>query len=350
MRKYKLGIVFGGQSSEYSVSLHSASSVLKTIDQTKYDLVLIGISKDGQIRLYKGDIANIEQDTWFPFSHEAAFIHKGIIDLEENERYMLDVVFPIVHGKNGEDGTLQGLFEVLNIPYVGDNTLASAIAMDKEMSHIILENAHIPMAKYIALYQAYNDLSFEEVKKQLPLPWIVKPCNAGSSYGVSIVKEESEFEQAKKDAYFYDGRGKLIIEEFVNGFEIGCAVLGKGAKMLVGSIDEIAIAKGTFFDFEGKYALKDAKIYCPARISQECFLKAQEIAKRASIALNCEAIARVDMFVLANEEIIVNEVNTIPGFTETSRYPSMMKESGLDFRNLIDQLIDLALNKEVGVC
>ncbi len=350
MDKIKLGIVFGGQSSEYSVSLHSSSALIRAINQDKYELVLIGITKDGIVRLFEGSIDDIEHDNWLPSSFEAAFIHKGIINLETNKRHKLDVVFPVVHGKNGEDGTLQGLFEVMNIPYVGDNTLSSAICMDKEMTHIVLEKANIPMAKYVALYKEHNDLDFKEVEKIIPLPWIIKPCNAGSSYGVNIVKCEKDFIKAKEEAYRYDGRGKLIVEEFVDGFEIGCAVLGHDQKMVLGSVDEIAIAKGSFFDFDGKYALKGAKIYCPARISKECFKKARSIAKSASIALNCEGMARVDMFVLKNEEVIVNEVNTIPGFTDTSRYPSMMNEVGIPFSELIDKLIALALDKEVGVC
>ena len=176
----------------------------------------------------------------------------------------------------------------------------------------------------------------------------MKPCSAGSSYGVHKVENKEEFENAINDAWHYDGRGKCLVEKAIDGFEIGCAVMGNKI-IQTGSCDEIEITRG-FFDFEGKYALDGAQIHCPARIDKEVFEQAQELAKKTYRVMNCLGMARVDMFVQKDNSIVLNELNTIPGFTATSRYPSMMKEVGLEFSELIDRLIELAMERELGVC
>lgn len=344
----KLGVVFGGQSSEYSVSLHSTGSFLHQIRADQYDITCIGIDQEGQFYIYEGSIEDIEHDQWKKNARPCAWVHHGVLDLEKNKIIELDCVFPVLHGKNGEDGTMQGLLELMNIHYVGCDVMSSAMAMDKEIMHILCDQAKIPCADYICLREYEENPSFEEIQKQIPLPWIVKPCNAGSSYGVHKVENEEEFEEAIKDAWFYDGRGKILVEETIDGFEIGCAVMGN-QEIKTGSCDEIVI-EGKIFDFEGKYAMKGADIVCPARISEETFKEAQELARRTYRALNCLGMARVDMFVTKNQKVILNELNTIPGFTSTSRYPSMMKEAGLEFPDLIDQLIELAMERKVGVC
>lgn len=351
MKPLRLGVLFGGQSSEYSVSLHSAGSFLHQIHADKYEMVLIGIDQEGRFYHYEGSIEDIEHDTWKENGKitPCAWCHHGIVLLnEEHTKLSLDCVFPVLHGKNGEDGTIQGLLEVMNIHYVGCDVLSSAMAMDKEIMHILCDQADIPCADYICLKETQPQLSFAEIKKQIPLPWIVKPCNAGSSYGVHFVENEEQFHEAKIDAFHYDGRGKILVEKTIEGFEIGCAVMGNET-LFTGSVDEIEITGG-FFDFEGKYEMKGADIHCPARIDEETFKKAQELAKRSYVALNCSGMARVDMFVTKEKDVVLNEVNTIPGFTATSRYPSMMKEVGLMFPELIDQLIELAMQRTVGVC
>lgn len=345
----KLGVIFGGQSSEYSVSLHSVASFLRAIHADRYEIVKIGIDQNGQFYLYDGSIDEIEHDQWQSNAVKAAWVHKGIMALDgKNEIQELDCVFPVLHGKNGEDGCIQGLLELMNIHYVGCDVMSSAISMDKEIMHILCDGAKIPCADYVCLKAYEENPSFEEIQKQIPLPWIVKPCNAGSSYGVHKVETKEEFESACKDAFFYDGRGKILVEKTIEGFEIGCAVMGN-EKVFTGSIDEIEITGG-FFDFEGKYEMKGANIYCPARIDENTFKRAQQLACQTFKAMNCCGMARVDMFVTPEKEVILNELNTIPGLTATSRYPSMMKEAGIEFPELIDQLIELAMQRTISQC
>lgn len=356
MSKIKLAIIFGGQSSEYPVSLHSAGSLIHQIHKDRYDLIYIGISKDGKWYVYEGDVEGIEHDTWMshpsctPCVLSCSTMHKGIIKLHEHNVYEtqdIDCIFPVLHGKNGEDGTIQGLFGLSGIPYVGCGHMSSSICMDKEMTHIILDNANVPCAPYICVYDD-ADLNvkkvFEEAKEALGLPIFVKPCNAGSSFGISKINGFEGFEKALQDAFYHDGHGKLVLEQAIEGFEIGCAVIGNREDVFAGSVDEIQTS-APFFDYEGKYEMVDSHIYCPARISDDLFQEARAMAKEAYRALNCKGMTRVDMFVTPQHTIVLNEVNTIPGFTATSRYPSMMKAAGIAFPELIDQLIALALKK-----
>lgn len=345
----KLGVVFGGQSSEYSVSLHSVASFLRQIRKEKYELTMIGIDQSGQFYVYDGSIDDIEHDNWVNQATKAAWVHKGIMPLDgKNETVFLDCVFPVLHGKNGEDGCIQGLLELMNIHYVGCDVMSSAISMDKEIMHILCDEAKIPCADYVCLKANEEKLTFDAIKERFDLPWVIKPCNAGSSYGVHFVEKEEDFEAACKDAFYYDGRGKILVEKAIEGFEIGCAVMGN-EKVFTGSCDEIEITGG-IFDFEGKYEMKGAEIHCPARIDEETFKKAQDLAARTYKAMNCCGMARVDMFVTPNKEIVLNELNTIPGFTATSRYPSMMEKAGITFPDLIDQLIELALQRTISAC
>lgn len=345
----KLGVVFGGQSSEYSVSLHSVASFLRQIHDEKYDITMIGIDQNGQFYVYDGSIDDIEHDHWIPQATKAAWVHKGIMALDgKNTVKELDCVFPVLHGKNGEDGCVQGLLELMNIHYVGCDVMSSAISMDKEIMHILCDEANIPCADYVCLKASEENPSFEMIQEKISLPWIVKPCNAGSSYGVHKVENKEEFEEACKDAFFYDGRGKILVEKAIEGFEIGCAVMGN-EEVFTGSCDEIQISGG-IFDFEGKYEMKGAEIICPARIDEETFAKAKTLAAKTYKAMNCCGMARVDMFVTPQKEVILNELNTIPGFTATSRYPSMMKEAGIEFGDLIDKLIDLAMQRTISAC
>jgi D-alanine---D-serine ligase len=349
MSKLKLGVIFGGQSSEYSVSLHSAASFLRQIHKDLYDLTLIGIDDKGHFYIYTGSIEDIEHDTWKKEGQitPAAWMHKAVLPVG-GEPIALDCVFPILHGKNGEDGCIQGLLELMNIHYVGCDVLGSAMCMDKEIMHILCKEADIPCADYICLKEGQDNPSFEEIEAQIALPWVIKPCNAGSSYGVNMVKNKDEFEEACKEAFYYDGRGKILVEKTIEGFEIGCAIMGNN-ELKAGSVDEIEIT-GDFFDFEGKYQMKGSAIYCPARIEKETFEQAQQLAKKSYKALNCMGMARVDMFVQKDGSVVLNEINTIPGFTDTSRYPSMMKEAGLEFPDLIDQLIELAMQRNISAC
>lgn len=355
MQKLKLAIIFGGKSSEYAVSLHSAGSLIQQIQKERYDITYIGISEEGKWYVYEGDVDGIEHDTWL--SHPSCIpcvlscspLQRGILKLHENKTYELldiDCIFPVLHGKNGEDGTIQGLFELSGIPYVGCGHMSSSICMDKEMTHIILNHAKVPCAPYICVYE-HADLDvkavYDEAVEALGLPIFVKPCNAGSSFGISKINTFDGFEQALQEAFYHDGKGKLVLEQAIEGFEIGCAVMGNRA-IFAGSVDEIQTS-APFFDYAGKYQMVDSQIYCPARIDEVLFETAREMAKAAYRALNCKGLTRVDMFVTPQHTVVLNEVNTIPGFTATSRYPSMMKAAGIEFPDLINRLVDLALEK-----
>lgn len=355
MNKIKLAIIFGGQSSEYPVSLHSTASVIRQINKEIYDILYIGISEDGKWYTYTGDVDSLEHDHWLKeeFCKEVVLssnqAHKGFLELHKDGTYRelkVDCIFPVLHGKNGEDGTIQGLFELSGIPYVGCGHMSSAICMDKEMTHIIAERAGIPCAPYICVYKQKDlklDDVFEEAKTKLGLPIFIKPANAGSSFGISKVSTFEEFEKGMKHAFYHDGKGKVILETTIEGFEIGCAVMGND-ELTVGSVDEIETTSA-FFDYEGKYEMLNSQIHCPARIDESLFEQARDMAATAYRALNCKGMTRVDMFVTPQKTIVFNELNTIPGFTATSRYPSMMKAIGIEFPDLIDQLISLALEK-----
>lgn len=353
MNKIKLAVVFGGKSSEYSVSLHSASSAIENMDPDLYELIFIGIDEDGKWFYYPGDVEGIEHDEWKKHPDlcnvvlSSSEAHKGFIKLKKDGSFELlevDCIFPILHGKNGEDGTIQGLFTLANIPYVGCDHLSSAIAMDKDYTHIICEAAGINMAPYICVkYKQDLDYSeiFKQVEEKLEFPVFIKPANAGSSYGISKIRNYEEFEKGLKLAFEHDK--KVILETGIDGFEIGCAVLGND-ELMVGEVDEIDTNKD-FFDFAAKYALENTQIHCPARISEELTLQAKDMAKTIYHALGCSGLTRVDMFISKDGEIVFNEVNTIPGFTKSSRYPTMMKNAGVDFKTLINRLVQLAMNK-----
>lgn len=355
MKKIKLAIIFGGKSSEYPVSLHSTASVLRQIDKEKYDILCIGISEDGKWYTYDGDVDALEHDHWLQDETckevvlSCSLAHKGFLELSKDGTYRelsVDCIFPVLHGKNGEDGTIQGLFELSGIPYVGCDHMSSSICMDKEMTHIIAERAGIPCAPYMCIYKNKNiehEQLYKEAVQTLGLPIFIKPANAGSSFGISKVNTFEEFTKGLKFAFLHDGRGKVILETTIEGFEIGCAVMGND-ELIVGSVDEIETSND-FFDYEGKYEMVNSHIYCPARIDQELFDQARAMAKTAYQALNCKGMTRVDMFVTPQHTIIFNELNTIPGFTATSRYPSMMKAIGIEFPQLIDQLIQIAMDK-----
>ena len=349
MEKIRLAVIFGGNSSEYPVSLHSVASVLRNLDKDKYELFLLPIDRDGVWYYYEGDIDTLEHDNWkeHPSTKRALFspsAKEGIYILNGStvQRIEVDCVLPILHGKNGEDGTLQGLLELAMIPYVGCNHVSSAISMDKDYTHIICEAAGIPMAPYLSLvnYETINyDRLIDEIDQKLQLPLFVKPANAGSSFGITKVDDYKYLQEAVQFAFKYDK--KVIIESGIDGFEVGCAVLGN-QELMVGEIDEIN-THNNFFDYDAKYELENTQIFCPARVDKVISNQVKEMAKEIFRILGARGLARVDMFVTKHNEIYFNEINTIPGFTSASRYPSMMKAIGVTFPELLDRLIALAM-------
>ncbi len=346
MDKLNVAVFFGGKSSEYSVSLESAYAVIKNINREKYRPVAVGISEKGDWFYFQGDVEKIREDTWL--NEEDAV--PAMLSPRRSERRLLilgregisfipvDAAFPVLHGKNGEDGTIQGLIELSGIPLVGCGVLASSLCMDKDRAHRLvgLEGVRVPKARVFRQRQAGEVKGFAG---ELGYPLFVKPVKAGSSYGVTRVQKPEELEAAIWLAFQHDD--EIIVEENIEGFEVGCAVLGN-VDLMVGEVDEIELAGG-FFDFTEKYTLKTSAIYVPARIDNE---KAAEIKRAAQViykALGCRGFARVDMFLTPDGEIVFNEVNTIPGFTEHSRYPGMMKAAGYSFQEVLDKILALAL-------
>lgn len=352
IQKKTVAVLFGGCSTEYEVSLKSAASVIDHLDESKYDLVLIGITKEGAWFRYGGTTEEIREDRWQEHpSCIPAFIAPsretaGIVELVGTEYRLtpVDVVFPVLHGKNGEDGTMQGLLELAGIPFVGCDTLSSAVCMDKGMASQLVKSAGIEAAQSKTVY-AGDDL-YQAVKEAEPLgfPLYIKPSRSGSSFGITKAYDKLELMEGIRNAFMHDH--KVIIEQNVTGFEVGCAVLGH-RDPIIADIDEIEL-QGEFFDYDEKYSLISSKIHLPARISEETAAKVKETARLIYRILGCTGLARMDMFVSGDGRIVFNEVNTMPGFTAASRYPNMMRASLISYPELMDQLIQLALAREVN--
>lgn len=346
MKKKKIAVIFGGNSTEYEVSLQSAFSVFENINIDKFDIVPIGITRGGEWYHYTGEKEKISNNTWFENSKNLhpvvvsgnRFV-RGFLELAADKYRVIevDLVFPILHGKNGEDGTLQGLFELAGIPVVGCNMLSSALCMDKDRAHKLVSLAGISVPKSVTFRRFNKVTALQEIEDDLNYPFFVKPVRAGSSFGITKVTEKQELDAAVELAFEHDT--EVIVEEAVNGFEVGCAVLGID-ELTVGRVDEIELSSG-FFDYTEKYTLKSSKIYMPARIDAEAEKRIQQAAVTIYNALGCSGFARVDMFYTPSGEIVFNEVNTIPGFTSHSRYPNMMKGIGLSFVQMLDKLIGL---------
>lgn len=348
MQRKKIAIIFGGNSAEYEVSLQSASSVLENINTDRFDIVSIGITRSGEWYHYTGENKKISDNTWFEDSRNLFPVVvsqnrsvKGFLEFASDKCsvVMVDLVFPVLHGKNGEDGTLQGLFELAGIPIAGCDTLASALCMDKARAHKLVSLTGISVPKSVTFQSFKKEAALKEIEADLTYPIFVKPVRAGSSFGISKVTEQKQLDAAVELAFQYDK--EVIAEEAVDGFEVGCAVLGREV-LTVGRVDEIELSSG-FFDYTEKYTMKTSKIYMPARIDAETENRIQKAAVTIYKALGCSGFARVDMFYTLSGEIVFNEVNTIPGFTSHSRYPNMMKGIGLSFAQMLDKLIDLYL-------
>ena len=344
-KKKTLAVLFGGHSSEYEVSLQSAAAVLEAVDTERFDPLPIGITKDGNWHHYLGTYSAIAAGTWVDdptLLRPAAFSPSrgapGFWELHNGEWMLrrIDLAFPVLHGKNGEDGTVQGLFELSGIPLVGCGTLASALCMDKDRAHGLYEHREgeciqdlLPRRRRVLF--KHDRLRHRDPGKGDEL------VRAGSSFGVTRVESRDALGTAVDAAFRYDS--SVIVEEAVPGFEVGCAVLGTDT-LTVGRTDEIELSGG-FFDFEEKYTLKTSRIHMPARGDAATELRIQEAAKTIYRALGCSGFARVDLFLTPSGELVFNEVNTIPGLTAHSRFPNMMKGIGLSFPQMIDRLLGL---------
>lgn len=344
----KIGLVFGGKSPEHEVSIISARNIYNAIDKSKFEVVLIGISQEGKWFLENEE--NLQDKNCvigkseIPLAVVFGNNEKQILRLD-HQQYLdkIDVLFPITHGPNGEDGTLQGVFSQLDIPFVGPNVLASAVAMDKDFTKRILRDAGIGHAQGITFFKhELATISYSETVKALGEIMFVKPCNMGSSVGVSKVSNEAEFYTALQEAFKFDT--KVLVEKAVYGRELECAVLGNEL-IEASTVGEIIMEKG-FYDFENKYINDNAKIYIPApNISDNQLKKIQATVRKAYHALGLEGLSRIDVFLTKEDEVIINEPNTLPGFTAISMYPKLWEASGLKYATLIERLIELAITR-----
>lgn len=350
MEKKKIAILFGGCSTEYEVSLKSAHAVIQHFNNQLYEPILIGITRRGEWFLYRGAIEKIADDTW---STDEGCSHaiispsrdvQGIIEYTELsiETMRIDAALPILHGKYGEDGTVQGLLELAGIPIIGCDTLCSSLCMDKELAHIVVKSIGVHVSTSLTIRSESDIERVIQQAKALSLPLFVKPARSGSSIGITKVHEWQDLTNAVLLALEYDS--KIIIEEAVEGFEVGCAILGTGDELIIGEVDEIELANG-FFDFTEKYALTNSKIHMPARIDQSTSERIKQKAVQIYKALGCRGFARVDLFLTPQGEIIFNEVNTIPGFTAHSRYPNMLRGIGITFEQLLEKLVEQVVTR-----
>lgn len=352
--KMRIGIIFGGASSEYEVSLMSSTSVLENIDYDRFDVYKIGITKSGQMFYYTGEIQKIISDEWqgdccVPCVISPDRSHHGIILLQGkncgNQIIRLDAVFPVIHGKNCEDGTIQGLFAVAGIPFVGCDTLSSSACMDKTVTHTLLDNAGIKTARFLWTseheYKSSSEEFLKSVEIKLGFPCFVKPANAGSSVGITKAVDMTSLKKGIELAFENDSR--VLVEEMLYGMELECAVLGNENPIasVLGEIEPC----NDFYDYDAKYLANKTKTYIPARIEEKYTEEIRQTAIKAFKVMGCEGLSRVDFFLTKDNKIMLNEINTIPGFTKISMYPQLFINSGISYRDLISKLIDLALEK-----
>ncbi len=354
MKKIRVGVVFGGRSAEHEVSLQSAKNVLEALDRAKYEPVLIGIDREGRWRLDEQTKALFEAARPLPnlaadSPKEVALVARGeqsrLLDLSgERELGRLDVVFPVLHGPYGEDGSVQGLCRLANLPCVGAGILGSAVGMDKDAMKRLLRDAGIPIARFVTILRSRPAPAFDELKARLGIPLFVKPANLGSSVGISRAQTAEEYRRALDGAFQYDT--KLVVEEFIAGREIECAVLGNDDPQASVPGEIVTGGGHTWYDYDAKYTdEKGAQLLIPAPLEPAVAENVRAMALRAFTALCCEGMARVDMFLREDGEVLVNEINTIPGFTRISMYPKLWEASGVSYSELTDRLITLAIQK-----
>lgn len=360
MAKTRVVILFGGVSSEHSISCATASGVLSAIDRDKYEVIPVGITRDGiyvpaedsveKWALTEGELPHVVFEgktvVWPKAGSKELFVEANG---SRESLGVVDVVFPVLHGPNGEDGTIQGFLELIGLPYVGNGVFASAAGMDKEFSKALFIAAGLPVTPHVVIHKSDwlddPETALENVKKLGSLPLFVKPARAGSSVGVSKVKDMADFAKALEVAFNEDS--KVTVEKGLVGRELECAVLSaKGStKPQVSVAGEIVIRSGEFYDFDAKYRDADAaELICPADLSSELLAEMQKLAAKAFQALGCFGLARADFF-LTKDGFFVNELNLMPGFTPISMYPKCWQASGLSYPDLIDQLIQLAFER-----
>ena len=352
MRKLNVCVLFGGISPEHEVSLRSAESVLNNLNKEKYNIFPVGITKKGDWILYAGtDYSLLPTGQWQEFAgNRRATISpirgQGLLSFEGDcvVRELIDVVFPVLHGENGEDGAMQGLLQMAGIPYVGPQVAASAVSMDKTLTKLVADQASIPQAAWVLVrnseLQNRMDVILDNIESRFSYPVFVKPAGTGSSVGVSKAADRQALQDALLQAGIYDE--KILVEEFIDGREVEVAVLGNNSPVasVCGEIDSGA----DFYDYNAKYITDTSVAYIPARIDENVAEQVRELAVQVYSAIGCRGLSRVDFFVTnGDNRIVFNEINTLPGFTSISMYPKLFAASGIPYCQLLDQLIDLAL-------
>ncbi len=361
-KRIQVGLLFGGKSAEHEISILSARNILDALDPARYQAILIGIDKQG--RWHRQDLQKFMKEANYNYKIDMDRANLALVPGKGEDQIIpdagrdfighLDVIFPIAHGPFGEDGTVQGMLKLAGIPFVGASVLGSAVGMDKDVMKRLLRDSGIPVSKFMVFRKhQIDDIVFDAVRKELGMPVYVKPANLGSSVGINRVDsktaaeggyhaEEKDFRVAINEAFRYDQ--KIIIEETVVGREIEVAVLGNEAPRA--SVPGEVIPRGGFYSYESKYLDEHgARLEMPARLPDTLVARLQHAAIRAFEVLCCEGMARVDFFVTADEKIYVNEINTLPGFTSISMYPTLWELSGVPRDELVDTLIDLALQR-----
>ncbi|MEV7076369.1 D-alanine--(R)-lactate ligase [Streptomyces sp. NPDC093990] len=345
MARLKVGIIFGGISEEHPISLKSAREIARHLDMEKYEPFFVGITRSGDWRLCTGPDADWEKGDHRPAVLSPDRSVRGLLVLDQGryETITLDVVLPVLHGKFGEDGAIQGLLELSGIPYAGCDIQSSALCLDKSLAYLVAASVGIPTPKH---WTVTGEESIDP--GLLTFPVFVKPARSGSSFGVTKVSGKEELPGALETARKYDS--KVLVEEAVDGSEIGCAVLGHGQELIAGEVDHIALSHGFFRihqEDRPETGSDNSVAIVPADIPEEARALVAEKAKAVYLALGCRGLARVDMFLTEDGQVVLNEVNTFPGMTSYSRYPRMMAAAGLPFSEVIDRLVALALPTDV---
>ena len=339
-KKKKVAILYGGRSVEHGVSVNSARNIFENIDKERFEPLLVGITKAGQWFLTSGVTKDIGQGKALGLILDAQ--SPGFILVSSGDRMKADSVFPVLHGTDGEDGSIQGMIKAMDIPMVGTGVLGSSLSMNKIVAKRLLQDAGLPVANYVAFhYTEKEKIDFKTIRKSLGVPFMVKSASLGSSVGVSKVKNEAAFAKAVEESFRYDD--SVLMEEFISGREIECAILGNNPPeaSLPGEI--VINSKYDFYTFDAKYVDPDAvQIEVPARLEAKTAAKVREVCLKAYKTLCCEDFARVDLFLSGEGKIYINEINTIPGFTNSSMFPMMWKERGISFTDLISRLLNLA--------
>jgi D-alanine-D-alanine ligase len=337
MKKTKVALLYGGRSVEHGVSVNSARNIAEYIDKSKFSIIPIGITQQGVWYLTDSVTRNIRGGKRLQANLDPQ--HPWLTD--GTRRIKFDSVFPVLHGTDGEDGSIQGFFKSLTVPLVGTGVLGSALSMNKIVAKRLLREAGLPVTDFIALH--FNDTrpTYDQVRAKLGSPFMVKSASLGSSVGVTKVSTKTDFTKAVKEAFRYDN--ELLFERYVSGREIECAILGNDPPKASLPGEIIISKKYDFYTFDAKYVdSKAVSIQVPAKLSAAHAERIRELSVRAFTALKCEDYARVDLFLSDDDEIFVNEINTIPGFTNSSMYPMMWKERGISFTELITRLIELS--------